>query len=133
LAKPDRPRSEEEELAELVEVQCVNKIRHIDPRQRVNAIGGVRKGVTWKLTHADAIASLERGEVSLYVEVEGHSVAIVVGVSKEGRKYLRAITDADHPTTLLGLPECPRSGRRLQADYDWADTKAPRSDKKSRQ
>jgi hypothetical protein len=49
------------------------------------------------------------------MQAQGHSIAIVVAINGNGRKYLKTITDPGHPTTLLSLPECPESRSRVTA------------------
>jgi hypothetical protein len=107
------------EPAELVEIRWVSTVRHLDPRERVQAVGGMRKGVAWKLTQSAAIGLIERDEASFYMQAQGHCIAIVIATTRDGRKYLKAITDPTHPTTLLSLPECPDAPRTLQSYDDW--------------
>ena len=108
-------RLKNEEQAELIEIRCISTIGHVDPRERIRAVGGVRRGVAWSLTQSAAIALIERDEATFYMHAQGHSIAIVVARTGDGRKYLKTITDPRHPATLLSLPECPESRRRVTA------------------
>ena len=108
-------RLKNEERAELIEIRCISTIQHIDPRERIRAVGGVRKGVVWSITQSAAIALIERDEATFYMQAQGHSIAVVVAMSENGRKYLKTITDPGHPTTLLSLPECPETRSRVTA------------------
>ena len=113
----DAPR----ELPQLLEVRCVNKVAHEDPCARIQCIGGVRDGVTWKLTQTEAMQAIDRGDARFYAQFGNHSVAIVIDENESGRRYLKCFTDGRDPEGLLSLPECPRSSGRPRAHFDWAE------------
>jgi hypothetical protein len=54
------------------------------------------------------------------MQAQGHCIAIVIATTSDGRKYLKAITDPAHPTTLLSLPEDPEFPSRVTAP--WAES-----------
>lgn len=91
------------------EVRCINKTPRFDPHDRIRAIGGVNPdGRRWKLTQEEAIAGIESGKYSFYVQQAGYKrVRVVVAVSRSGRKYLKTEADGEQPNNLLALPECP--------------------------
>ena len=93
-------------MTSVAEIKCINK----DPRQDLwRAIVNVGGYVTapWKLTLADAIGKIERGEWRFYVSRAGAKVWVEVAVSRFGNKYLKTEADGDEPNNLLSLPECP--------------------------
>lgn len=104
-----------DEAAVLIEIRCISTTGHIDPRERIQAVGGVRNGAAWKLTQSAAIALIENDEATFFMHAQGHSIAIVVAMNGNGRKYLKAITDPGHPTSLLSLPECRETRSRATA------------------
>jgi hypothetical protein len=78
--------------------------------RRLLGVGGVNPdGAHWRLAEAEAIAAIEAGRWSFYVEARGREVPIIVAVSKYGSKYLKGAGDALQPETLLALPEGARS------------------------
>lgn len=89
-------------------ISCVNKTDRTNPHERISHVGGVGSdGKAWKLTEAEAIAGIESGKWSFYVEQPpGHRVEVIVA-NREGHKYLKTIADGEHPNNLLALPECP--------------------------
>jgi hypothetical protein len=90
------------------EVQCINKTDRKNPHERIQNIGGVNTDRTrWKLSETDAIAGIESGKWSFYVSKGGHTVEVIVAVSRYGNKYLKTTTDGEQPDNLLSLPECP--------------------------
>jgi hypothetical protein len=54
-----------------------------------------------------AVDSIENEKCQLYLLVDRRPVAVVVAVSRQGHKYLKAETDPEEPNSLLNLPECP--------------------------
>lgn len=62
--------------------------------------------VRWNKTQTAAIAEVESGEQTYYVNLEGSTPNLIVAVHK-GAKYLKAPLDREAPTTLLKLPDCP--------------------------
>lgn len=94
-------------MANTAQIKCVNKIPREDPYRAISHVGGyVNK--QWKLTLADAIGKIERGEWEFYVERPHEDrVWVEVAVSRHGNKYLKTEADGDAPNNLLSLPECP--------------------------
>lgn len=90
-------------------VRCINKTDRSNPHERIQFIGGLNgDGTRWKVSQPDAIAGLENGNWSFYVEhPAGDRVDVVVAVSAAGNKYLKTRADGDQPNNLLALPECP--------------------------
>ncbi len=94
------------------EVRWVDKPFRFDPRRRILAVGGVEPdGGHWRLTQEQAIAGIEAGELSLYVEAPvGDRVPVVVA-RRGNRKYLKTEADGDLPNNLLSLPEFPAEAK----------------------
>ena len=85
-------------------VSCTEKGQTDDAR--VSVIGGIaRDGSHWKRGVAAAIAEIESGRETYYVNVEGRTPNLVVA-TRSGVKYLKSQLDGDVPKTLLGLPDC---------------------------
>lgn len=95
-------------MTDRVRVECINKTPRDDPHDRIRNIGGANpNGNRWKLTEAEAIAGIESGKWSFYVErPQGDRVDVIVA-SRLGVKYLKTTADGDQPNNLLSLPECP--------------------------
>ena len=90
------------------QIKCINKSDRNDPHERVTHVGStIPEGGRWKLTQTDAIAGIESGKWSFWVQAGGEAVDVIVTVSADGHKYLKARTDGEQPTNLLILPECP--------------------------
>ena len=91
------------------QVRCINKTDRSSPHERIRAIGGVNPdGTRWKLNESDAIAGIEAGKYSFYVERPlGHRVRVIVARTVLGYKYLKTEADGEQPNNLLALPECP--------------------------
>jgi hypothetical protein len=53
-----------------------------------------------------AIAAIENGRFSFFVNVNGKEVDVIVA-THERRKYLKTTADGYAPNNLLSLPECP--------------------------
>jgi hypothetical protein len=88
-------------------IRCINRSDLLNHDRRIRSIGGVNPdGAHWKIGEAEAIAAIEVGRWSFYVQAEGRELAVVVAVSKYGSKYLKTVSDALHPEGLLALPEC---------------------------
>ncbi len=89
------------------EVKCIDKTDRYSPHERIRAIGSVNpNGSNWKLTQEEAIAGIEAGRWSFFVDVKGQTVQVVVAVSRFGNKYLKTEADGEHPNNLLSLCEC---------------------------
>jgi hypothetical protein len=75
---------------------------------RIEAIGGVLpNGTVWRIDEEAAIALVQRGERSFYVERPTGDRAEVVTGQRHGRPYLRTVADGDRPNNLLALPPFP--------------------------
>jgi hypothetical protein len=86
---------------------CITRSDRLNHDRRLRRIGGVnRDGAHWQIGEAEAIAAVEAGRWSFYLEAQGRQLSIVVAVSKYGSKYLKAGADPLHPESLLALPEC---------------------------
>jgi hypothetical protein len=94
-------------MADLIQIQCIQKSDRQNPHERILSIGGFHNGQLWKLTQAQAIAGIDSGKWSFYVSVAGRTVAVVVAVSRFGNRYLKTEADGEQPNNLLSLPECP--------------------------
>lgn len=92
-------------------IETVLKHRERHPFARVSAVGGsTLGGGRWLLFEEQAIQAIELGRSSFRVLKDGQSIAVEVGCSPAGLKYLKTAMDADSPDTLLGLPD-HHSGR----------------------
>ena len=94
-------------MADLIQIQCIQKSDRQNPHERILSIGGFHNGQLWKLTQEQTIAGIDSGKWSFYVSVAGRTVAVVVAVSRFGNRYLKTEADGEQPNNLLSLPECP--------------------------
>lgn len=94
-------------MAHQAQISCINKVPRNDPNESISHVGGIANGTRWKLTLADAINRIERGEWQFYVSVNGKTTWVVVAVSRAGNKYLKTEADGSTSNNLLNLPECP--------------------------
>ena len=93
-------------MAENHMVRCTTKRAGAAPHERVTHVGGTNSdGTQWKKTSDQIIAAIKSGEWKFYVDGGGHGIWLVVA-THQGREYLKAATDGDEPTSLLGLPDC---------------------------
>jgi len=88
------------------EIKCINKSDRYNAWERITHVGGFATN-QWKLTQVDAIDKIEQNEWSFYVKQGGHTVRVLVAISRFGNKYLKTEADGDSPDNLLSLPECP--------------------------
>ncbi len=94
-------------MAARVEITCINKSNRQDPHERITHVGGKNPdGKSWRLTQADAIAGVEKGQWAFYVSQRGVEVDVIVAKSRFGHKYLKTKADGEQPNNLLSLPEC---------------------------
>ncbi len=96
-------------MAQTVQIKCINKTDRYNLHERIRAVGGTNPdGTRWKLSEDEAIAAIEQGRYSFYVERPvGERVWVVVAHSGYGNKYLKTQADGEQPNNLLSLPECP--------------------------
>lgn len=88
-------------------IHCITRSDRLNHDRRVRAIGGVNPdGAHWRIRQEAAIAAIEAGRWSFYIERNGRTLPVVVAVSKYGIKYLKTGADTLHPESLLALPEC---------------------------
>src|SRR5438876_5370624 len=92
-----------------VQVQCINKTDRPNPWERIRNIGGINPdGSRWKLSEVQAIADIKAQKYEFFVErPPGHTVNVIIAVSRFGHEYLKTEADGEHPNNLLALPGCP--------------------------
>jgi hypothetical protein len=94
-------------MAERVEIQCINKGDRQNPHERILSVGGIHGGKRWKISQEEAIAGIESGKWSFFVNRGGKTVDVIVATSHYGHKYIKTVADGEQPDNLLSLPECP--------------------------
>lgn len=91
-----------------LQIRCINKNPRLDPHKRIEYVGGTNPdGSRWKLAEANAIAGIQAGRYSFFVDAGGRRVDVIIAVH-QGQRYLKTVADAYAPNNLLSLPECPR-------------------------
>lgn len=86
-------------------VRFATKGAGTQPQERIVAIGGLDPhGKLWTLTSIEAITGVENGEWVFFALCDGGETEVVVGVTAQGRKYLKAARDMEQPDTLMKLP-----------------------------
>jgi len=94
-------------VAARFQISFINRTDRLNHDRRIRGIGGVnRDGARWTISEEGAIAAIEAGDWSFYVDHGGHDLAVIVAVSKYGSKYLKSVEDGLNPDSLLALPEC---------------------------
>ena len=94
-------------MTQSVKILCVNKSRRVSPNERIRNVGGRNaNGTAWLLAEDQAIAMIEDGTYTFYINVGGRTQAVHVAETEDGRKFLKTVSDTLRPDNLLGLPEC---------------------------
>jgi hypothetical protein len=89
-------------------ISCVGRSDLLNHDRRLRRIGGVnRDGAHWQMSEADAIAAIEAGRWSFYLQTAaGGEQPVIIARSKYDIKYLKGAADALQPESLLALPDC---------------------------
>lgn len=94
-------------FTEILEIQCVAKSRGLIGRERIVAVGGIgADGRGWRLEQDAAIAAIESGQASFWIDGDPCSSWLVVARDAAGRKYLKVRSEGERPLRLLALPQC---------------------------
>lgn len=89
-----------------IEILFSNKTGRFDAHDRIYCVGGIESGIRWKKSESQVISEIENGRFSYYIK-KGPNPVLVIVAAKNGKKYLKAITDGEQPDSLVGMPECP--------------------------
>ena len=95
-------------MASRAQIKCINKRDRGDIHERISHVGGhpAEGGGNWKWTEDKAIAEIESGNWTFFVNQGGREVNVIVA-TRLGRKYLKTANDGTNENNLLSLPECP--------------------------
>lgn len=63
-------------MALVLKVKWVEQSNQSEPHQRIRHIGGDVKQLLWRQTQAEAVAAIERGELTFYVERNARPVKL---------------------------------------------------------
>ncbi len=89
-----------------IAIESILKHREPVPFSHVRAVGGTTVGGgRWLLLEGQAITAIENQRSTFFVRKDGREVAVVVGTSPTGIKYLTTAVDGEIPEALLGLPD----------------------------
>jgi hypothetical protein len=93
-----------------LQIDCINKTDRHNPHERIQFVGGFNPGATtrWRVTQAEAIHYIERGEHTFYTMVDGNRANVIVAKHK-GNKYIKTENDGDEQNNLLSLTECSKA------------------------
>ncbi len=90
------------------QILCIRKSNQMEPHRRITHFGGLNdKGQQWRVSQEEAIQGIESGRWQFHIRIRGRNVPVVIGVSGDGKKYLKTPADRLQPNDLLSLPECP--------------------------
>lgn len=94
-------------MADRVRIDCVTRTQRASPHERISEVGGPnRNGGRWKLQQSQAVAGIEAGKWTFYVEQPAAHVVAVIVASRLGKRYLKTAADGEQPDNLMALPEC---------------------------
>lgn len=93
-------------MADDLQVLCINKSDRYNQHERIKVIGGMVRGVRWRLSQEQAISDIKSGARTFWVSVGGNRVGVVVAISSHGNEYLKTESDDEQHNNLLSLPEC---------------------------
>ena len=94
-------------MAILLKVTWIDRSDTADAYECIRHIGGNSKELNWKHTHDQAIQSIEEGAFAYYVETNAGMSELQVGLSPDGRKYLKTGADKSDTQVLVNMPTYP--------------------------